>query len=74
MGSHAVFLVVALHKGEEVAEVAEEVVVDVWKLLEQVSHICPRDIIGTLYRHTTRHQNRLILPHFSQQLFPVQKN
>lgn len=29
-GSHAVFLVVALHKGEEVTEVAEEAVVDVW--------------------------------------------
>lgn len=38
-GSHTVFLVVALHKGEEVAEVAEEAVVDIWKLLEQVSHI-----------------------------------
>lgn len=34
-----VFLVVALHEGEEVAEVAEEAVVDIWKLLEQVSHI-----------------------------------
>lgn len=38
-GSHTVFFMVALHKGEEVAEVAEEAVVDVRKLLEQVSHI-----------------------------------
>lgn len=57
-GSHAIVLVVALNEGKEVAEVAEEAVVDVWKLLEQVSHIWPRAIITTLYRHTTRRQNR----------------
>lgn len=38
-GGHAVVLVVALHVGEEVAEVAEEAVVCVWKLLQQISHI-----------------------------------
>lgn len=38
-GGHAVFLVVALHKGEELAEIAEEAVVDVWKLLQQISHV-----------------------------------
>lgn len=38
-GSHTVFHVVALHNGEEVAEVAEKTVVDVWKLLEKISHI-----------------------------------
>lgn len=38
-GSHAVFHVVALHKGEEMAEIAEEAVVDAWKLLEQISHV-----------------------------------
>ncbi len=57
-GSHTVFLVVALHKCEEVAEVAEEAVVDAWKLLEQVSHVGPRDVITALYRHTTTYQNR----------------
>lgn len=57
-GSHAVVLMVALHKGEEVTKVAEETVVDVWKLLDQVSHIWPRAIITALYRHTTRWQRR----------------
>lgn len=38
-GSHPVVLVVELHKGEEVTKVEEEVVVDIWKLLKQLSHI-----------------------------------
>lgn len=33
-GSHAIFLVIALDKGKEVAEVAEEAVVGIWKLFD----------------------------------------
>lgn len=75
-GSHTVFLVVALHKGEEVAEVAEEAAVDVRKLLEQVFHVGPRDVITALYRHTTTYQNKSKVKfNFLQSLlFPVQRN
>lgn len=38
-GSHAVLPVIALHQREEVAEVADEPVVRVWKLPEQISQI-----------------------------------
>lgn len=39
LGSHEVFRVIALNVGEEVTEVAEEAVVNVWKLPEQISGI-----------------------------------
>lgn len=49
-GRHAVVLVVTLHQGEEVAEVAEEAEVNIWEPLEEVSEICPGTIITTPYR------------------------
>lgn len=58
-GRHAVFFVVAIHEGEEVAEVPQQAEVNIWKLLEQVSHIWPRYIIAALCRHTIRYQKRL---------------
>ena len=53
-GSHAVVFVVALHKCKEVAEVAQEAEVNIWKLLEQVSHIWPWAIFTALYTNRTR--------------------
>lgn len=52
-GSHAVLPVVALHQCEEVAEVAEETVVHVWKLLQQISHIRACEVIPTLFGFKT---------------------
>ena len=59
VGGHAVFFVLGLHNGEEVAEVSEEAVVNVWKLLEQISHIWPRDIITALYTQAIRTTKRV---------------
>lgn len=56
-GSHSVFLVIALHNGEEVTEVVEKAVVDIGKLLEQISHIWPRDVIAALYTFKEKCQN-----------------
>lgn len=52
-GGHAVLRVVELHLREEAAQVAEETVVHVWKLLQQISQVRARDVIATLFGVTT---------------------
>lgn len=56
-GSHTIVRLVALNQGEELAEVAEEAVVNIWKLLEQVSRVA---IVAAviLCRHATGCQDR----------------
>lgn len=48
-GGHAVLPVVELHLREEAAQVAEEAVVHVWKLQQQVSQVGARDVVATLF-------------------------